>query len=218
MLEAQKAKDLADHYKRSDTNQLLNIEATRQSAKEGHLTQVQVANIHAAATRAGHPSETKQLTDEYVARVKKDGQPAADAWLKSIEKVMGVTKGYNVRQEGVDARRDEAVRKALENNSDYGRITRAISQMEAKKLKEGKLSPADQRVLDTARQREQEVYNHWYNRIHKEAPPTGGAGAGAPTGATPMPQSQAELQNGTVYQTSRGPARWDATKKQFFPV
>jgi hypothetical protein len=33
-----------------------------------------------------------------------------------------------------------------------------------------------------------------------------------------MPQSQAELKNGVIYQTPRGPLRWDASSKQFFPV
>jgi hypothetical protein len=34
----------------------------------------------------------------------------------------------------------------------------------------------------------------------------------------PMPATQAELKDGVVYQTGRGPARWDAAKKQFFQV
>jgi hypothetical protein len=33
-----------------------------------------------------------------------------------------------------------------------------------------------------------------------------------------MPATQAELKDGVVYQTGRGPARWDAAKKQFFQV
>lgn len=52
------------------------------------------------------------------------------------------------------------------------------------------------------------------------APAAAAPGAPAPATRTPsaMPRTQAELQDGVVYQTSRGPARWDASKKQFFPV
>lgn len=52
------------------------------------------------------------------------------------------------------------------------------------------------------------------------APAPAAPGAPAPATRTPsaMPRTQAELQDGVVYQTSRGPARWDASQKQFFPV
>jgi hypothetical protein len=45
------------------------------------------------------------------------------------------------------------------------------------------------------------------------------AGGAAPTPRVlPMPSSEAELSDGGVYQTARGPAKWDASKKQFIPV
>lgn len=33
-----------------------------------------------------------------------------------------------------------------------------------------------------------------------------------------LPKTEAELKDGTVYSTSRGPARWDAAKQKFFLV
>lgn len=40
----------------------------------------------------------------------------------------------------------------------------------------------------------------------------------APSAPIAMPKTQAELKDGTVYSTSRGPARWDAAQQKFFPV
>lgn len=50
------------------------------------------------------------------------------------------------------------------------------------------------------------------------ARPASAASAARPAAPVPMPQSQAELKNGVIYQTPRGPLRWDASSKQFFPV
>lgn len=50
------------------------------------------------------------------------------------------------------------------------------------------------------------------------ATPAPGASAPAARAPSPMPRTQAELQDGMVYQTPRGVARWDASKKQFFLV
>lgn len=50
------------------------------------------------------------------------------------------------------------------------------------------------------------------------ARPAPAASAARQTAPVPIPQSQAELKNGVIYQTPRGPLRWDASSKQFFPV
>lgn len=49
------------------------------------------------------------------------------------------------------------------------------------------------------------------------AAPTRPAAAPAQTPVA-LPKTEAELKNGTVYQTARGPAKWDAAKNQFIPV
>jgi hypothetical protein len=49
------------------------------------------------------------------------------------------------------------------------------------------------------------------------AAPTRPAAAPAQTPVA-LPKTEAELKNGTVYQTARGPAEWDAAKNQFIPV
>lgn len=50
------------------------------------------------------------------------------------------------------------------------------------------------------------------------AAPAAPAARPAPSAPTAMPKTQAELKDGTVYSTSRGPARWDAAQQKFFPV
>jgi len=53
------------------------------------------------------------------------------------------------------------------------------------------------------------------NEILQGVKPTAGAGAGAGAGAAaqgaPLPPTKAELQKGQIYNTSRGPARWNGT-------
>ena len=54
-----------------------------QIAAMNNVSAQKVAEVYAAATRAGHnkPSEIKEFTEQYFGIIKSQGQPAADAWL-----------------------------------------------------------------------------------------------------------------------------------------
>ena len=180
-LDAKKADEQARHHKETELGQTLQTAATLQGQREGHLTQIQVANIHAAAQRAGYnkPSEMQQMVTEYNARVAKDGQKAADAWLASVGKVAGVAKGYDVKEEGLDVQRDKTVAAALKEFTPYTRALDKIASLESK-ARAGKLKPGQQAELDAARADAKRYYDQKYQEIHKTAPPsrsgdTGGA-------------------------------------------
>jgi hypothetical protein len=172
LLEAKKAADTAQHYRNTEMNQALQIQATRETAKEGHLTQIQVANIHAAAQRAGfdRPGETERLTTEYRRILKEEGQKAADAYLDSIGKVTGVTKGYNLKEEGLDVQRDKAVATALEKYEPYNRALQKVASLESQ-ARSGKLKPEKQAELDAARADAKRYYDQKYQEIHGSARP-----------------------------------------------
>jgi len=64
-------------------------------AAANNVSAQKVAEIYAAATRAGanRPSEQERFANEYFAKVKAEGQAAADAWLAQQEKIRSVSGG-----------------------------------------------------------------------------------------------------------------------------
>jgi hypothetical protein len=170
-LEAQKAKDLADHYKRSDYNQVLNIEATRQSAKEGHATQLEVAKINKAAQMAGFnkPSESERVFAEYIKIRDSQGQKAADEYLNNQAKVRESVSG--VKFTGQDKDNTRAYYQSLYQDPNYGMAEDKIRRLEAKP----KRTKEEEQALATARayvQRKQ-------NEVRRDFGMDGEGGAGA---------------------------------------
>lgn len=196
-LEAQKAKDLADHYKRSDYNQLLNIQATRESAKEGHLTQLQVAQINKAAQMAGFnkPSESERVRAEYQRILKEGGQKAADAFLADEQKIRAAVGG--VKYEGTEKDNTRAYYQSLYQDPNYSSAEDKIRRLEAKT----KRTPADEQALSAARayvQRKQE-------EVRRDFGMAGGAGA-APQRVTSQ-EEYAKLPSGTRFIAPDGSLR-----------
>jgi hypothetical protein len=182
LLEAKKAADTAQHYRNTEINQALQIQATRESAKEGHQVQreghevnLEIARLNRQATLAAHPD----YVAEYQKRIASDGQKAADAWLDSVGKVLGVTKGYDLKEEGLGVQRDKAVTAALKDYDPYNRALQKIASLESQ-ARSGKLKPEKQAELDTARADAKRYYDQKYQEIHGTARParSGDAGGG----------------------------------------
>ena len=174
-LDAQKAKDQAEHYKNVEFNQLLGTAATRESSREGHLTQLEVAKINRSATLAAHPD----YVAEYQKRIKEQGQKAADDWLDSVGKVLGVTKNFDSKAESLKVQRDKAVTTALKDFTPYTDAIAQIARLE-KLQRKGKLTPKEQTALDNARIDAQKYYNDVYKRLHGEDAPAPGETSAPP--------------------------------------
>lgn len=203
-LEAQKAKDLADHYKRSDTNQLLNIEATRQSAKEGHTTQLEVANIHAAAQRAGFnkPSESERVASEYRRIRAEQGDKAAEAFLRDEERVRSAVSG--VKYEGQDraVQNRAKVYEVLAKDSTYDAENNVIRRLEAKP----KRTPQEEARLTQARAYVKRRFDETYQGLYGAQPEAGGATNAAPQRVTTK-EEYAKLPSGTTFIAPDGSQR-----------
>jgi len=77
-------------------------------AAANNVSAQKVAEIYAAATRAGanRPSEQERFASEYFAKVKTEGQAAADAWLVQQEKIRSVSGGVKYGGQDKDVERE----------------------------------------------------------------------------------------------------------------
>ena len=77
-------------------------------AAANNVNAQKVAEIYAAATRAGanRPSEQERFASEYFAKVKTEGQAAADAWLAQQEKIRSVSGGVKYSGQDKDVERE----------------------------------------------------------------------------------------------------------------
>ena len=121
--------------------------------------------------------------------------------------------GQNIRAEADATREWNDLKMSDPRKREYNRLA---AQDRKNKEAGNPTNLAEQyRIAETAKMSPQASQN---------APrPAPGASAPAPAARPtqtpiPMPATQAELKDGVVYQTGRGPARWDAAKKQFFQV
>ena len=182
LLEAKKAEDLANYHKQSLINQNFQTQATlaasregHQVQREGHGVQLEIARLNRQATLAAHPD----YVAEYEKRITRDGQKAADAWLDSVSKVLGVTKGYDFKEGALDVQRDKAVTAALKEYEPYNRAQNKVASLESQ-ARTGKLTPKKQAELDAARADVQRYYDQKYQEIHGTARParSGDTGGG----------------------------------------
>jgi hypothetical protein len=162
------------------TGNALNAATQLTTTGMSNLTSLQVANIHAAATRAGltKPSESERVGTEYRRILQAGGQKAADAFLADEAKVRAAVGG--VKYEGQDT-----------SARDSAKVQDAISKRTASidmRLQNPKLKPEDrEKLLDLRRQIEREV------RSSMGAEGGGGQFAvPAPDGKTYQFNSQAE--------------------------
>jgi hypothetical protein len=93
-------------------------------AAANNVSAQKVAEIYAAATRAGanKPSEQKQFAEEYFAKVKTEGQAAADAWLAQQTKVREAFGG--VKYGG----QDKSVKNELDIQAEIREQTAGLAQ------------------------------------------------------------------------------------------
>jgi hypothetical protein len=93
-------------------------------AAANNVSAQKVAEIYAAATRAGanKPSEQKQFAEEYFAKVKTEGQAAADAWLAQQTKVREAFGG--VKYGG----QDKSVKNELDIQAEIRAKTEGLAQ------------------------------------------------------------------------------------------
>jgi hypothetical protein len=115
-----------------------------------NLTSLQVANIHAAATRAGltKPSESERVGAEYRRILGAGGQKAADAFLADEAKVRAAVGGVKYEGQDTSARDSAKVQEAISKR------TTSIDM----RLQNPSLKPADrEKLLDLRRQIEREV-------------------------------------------------------------
>jgi hypothetical protein len=101
---------------------------------------------------------------------------------------------------------------------EYNRLYKT-NKKDAEQMKEDWIKKTIERARPSASPTQQPPADGAAPRPAPAASSAAPAASGArPTAPVPMPQSQAELKNGVIYQTPRGPLRWDASSKQFFPV
>jgi hypothetical protein len=202
-LEAKKANDTAQHYKNTETNQLLNIEASRESSREGHLTQLEVARINKAAQLAGYnkPSEAERIGTEYRRIRAEQGEKAANAYLQDEERIRASVGG--VKYEGPDKsiQNRAKVHEILGKNETYNTQQGVIARLEAKP----KLTPKDQAKLDAARKYVQNEFNKLHKDLYGTDPSAGGSGA-APQRVTTQ-EEYAKLPSGTTFIAPDGSTR-----------
>lgn len=188
-------------------------EAAAQRAKDGQLG-AKFADNYVAMKKAGgdqRPDEVirdegyRQFFQEYgfaSGRAATQAQIAAGA--QGVQ-AAGITERYaNQAQDSVD--------KTL------GKVSSPES-IEYRKLKKEDPAKAAEYRQTLINQRARELASAGVAASGGGAPaPAAPAARPAPSAPIAMPKTKAELKDGTVYSTSRGPARWDAAKQQFFLV
>lgn len=194
-LEAKKAEDTVQHYRNTEMNQVLSTAATRESAREGHLTQVQVANIHAAAQRAGFnkPSEAERVREEYNRIRTEKGQKAADEFLSDETKIRAAVGGAKYEGPDKSVQNRAKVYEILNKNESYTTAQETIRRLEAKT----KRTPQEEQRLAQARKYTQDTFNNTYKGIYGTGPDadtgsSGGFPVTAPDGKTYNFKTQAE--------------------------
>lgn len=194
-LEAKKAEDTAQHYRDTASNQLLGTIATRESAREGHLTQLQVANIYAAAQRAGFnkPSEAERVREEYNRIRTEKGQKAADEFLSDETKIRAAVGGAKYEGPDKSVQNRAKVYEILNKNESYTTAQETIRRLEAK----AKRTPQEEQRLAQARKYTQDTFNNTYKGIYGTGPDadtgsSGGFPVTAPDGNTYNFKTQAE--------------------------
>lgn len=145
-----------------------------------NLTSLQVANIHAAATRAGltKPSESERVGAEYRRILGANGQKAADAFLADEARVRAAVGG--VKYEGQDTSTKDS--KAIQDA-----ISKRTAMIDAQ-LQSGNLKPDKEAELVARRKK-------IADQVRKEMGAEGGGGqftVSAPDGKTYQFNSQAE--------------------------
>jgi hypothetical protein len=127
-----------------------------------NLTSLQVANIHAAATRAGltKPSESERVGAEYRRILQAGGQKAADAFLADEAKVRAAVGGVKYEGQDTSTKDSKAVQDAINK-----RTTMIDTQLQS-----GNLKPEKEAELLARRER-------IASQVRKEMGAEGGGGA-----------------------------------------
>ena len=109
-------------------------------AAANNVSQLEAERIRARATAAGYarPSEQERFANEYFAKVKAEGQAAADAWLAQQEKVRAVSGG--VKYGG----QDKEVERELKVQAEVRARTEGLAQRLA-----GTKDPAKRAEIET---------------------------------------------------------------------
>lgn len=179
-------------------DKLATIESSEGKASEANLTKMMLQdqrNQTLAMIAAGH-DQTRQLVAGMMATTKKDGSNKEDRvivhnFLQQFDRKITSNDGEI-----------KSLRGMLKNNY-------SLSDEEKKDIQQqiADLQAANKNLTSA---------QYEYARASGVAVPDsllGGAGAGAGKDALPMPKSKNELVANRVYQTARGPAKWDG--KQF---
>jgi len=105
----------------SDREKSLSLEKI---AAMNNVSAQKVAEVYAAATRAGHnkPSEIKEFTEQYFGIIKSQGQAAADAWLAQQ------TKAREAFGAGRYAGQDKSVKNELDIQAEIRAQTEGLAQ------------------------------------------------------------------------------------------
>ena len=208
-LEADRNKTMAElQYK--DKELANRLEAARISAGPGYAA----ANKPTDLARMQSAGLTKAL-QEY--KAKNPGKQPSELELATMNEKAYLDAANALKQYSGDIKReqlgqkarDEAHEKALKDldatpglTKDFRRIAKEESERTGVKI-----TPA-------------QVQEQWVERRIKKymsgeggagAADTGGAGATPVQGALPMPANKAGLEKGLIYNTARGPARWNGT-------
>jgi len=161
-----------------------------------NLTSLQVANIHAAATKAGltKPSESERVGAEYRRILGASGQKAADAFLADESKVRAAVSG--VKYEGQPEKKAAIELKVQEE------VRKRVPNIDLK-LQNPKLSPADRAKYEAARELvEKDVRRKLRNATGDEE---GGSGSEAPKRLSEEEYNKARP--GTVFLAPDGSTR-----------
>jgi hypothetical protein len=210
-LEAERNKTLAD-FEYKDRQLANQLEAARITAGPGYAAARKPTDF-----RSAQSAFMGQAMADF--RAKNPGRQPTELELANMNKQATVDAGNLMKQYSGDIKReqlgqkarDEAHEKALKDLDATPGLTkefRRIAKEESEKTGT-KITPA-------------QVQEQWIERRIKKymsgegsagAADAGGAGAGATPvqGAIPMPANKAGLEKGLIYNTARGPARWNGT-------
>ena len=188
----------------------------------GPLSTMYSADVHAAASRAAAGRETdmkflyntklKELTGGDPAKATPEQQAQAAAWASNQSK--------GLPEQKLDYKRVADVQKEIGDSERSGTISnleksRRLALVQAGTADEKKAvnEDYDRRIAEA----KQEITNRIMQGGQQAAAPQQPAPVSAPAAQAPaplpLPTSQDQLKAGQVYNTSRGPAKWDG--KQF---
>jgi hypothetical protein len=186
-----------------------------QLKREGYDKQLEAARISAGPgyAAANKPTDFRTAQSAFMGqamadfRAKNPGRQPTELELATMNKQATVDAGNLMKQYAGDINRDKlavaAQEKAAKQASDeLDNNTKLVSRLRKEDKEKGLAPGTSQQVW--LRNREQEILAGGGGGAG-----AGGAGATPVQGALPMPANKAGLEKGLIYNTARGPARWN---------